>query len=1111
MATLRELAIRVTADATSYQREMSRASRLGTDYYKTMEERSRRLDAYIASNNRSIQAMNAHLHSLKSSALGLASAFVGDFNITSIINAADDWGQLAVRVESAVQSIGGSISDYEAAQERLLAISNRNAKNVEDSQELFIATASSMRDLGYATNETLDFIEAMTNSYTLNAVAADKVQSSINIINKAMITGKVTGKQFQDLMSSTPNIASALANSLEKDERRIKSLGLNGQISMRQLADAMIKVKDETGKLVDDMGVTGRDGKTIISNNFKQLIGEINRSLGATKKLANGLIFIADNIKLIGTAGAGLAAVGLSRYFGRLSDSVINATKTTLDNRTAQISLAQIQLAGAKTLQAKAVAEVNAARFEAQRAVGLKANLIAQNNLTAAIDRQTLANNKLALAQSKVDALTSKMGLLSRAGSGLLGLLGGPLGLAMTALSVGAAFFTMSDGVKEAKKPIEDLQLPIDQLIEKYKNLDKSRQAVLKTDVSDDVKDKTKAVELEIPDLKEALKKSLSDVKPTGLDYPKVKFDLSSGNEKEIETYIEKITSLIAKVKDGTLPLKEFSDQFYEANGQLNAATLNSKSFEKTLIEMTRGTLESAIALAEQKEKLDAIEQVSREAANGVKQLDLVDFPNLDNQLATLNQELITNEAKTKYGAEAAFVLAGLQRAAGNAALEHSDSLVELAVKQKLSGNMSEELGKKLTELARKLRENFRLQEKFKHSGTSLSPADLYKSQLVKLNNQIDAYTDITELQKLRRQLAEGELSKLSETQKKMLEIKAVELDQLNAKKEYKSILDSLRSPTEQQFDTYKQQLEVLEKGNFSLKEREELLDKINKKSMESLPTSSYQNSYNGLGSDLLNVFEDEKRLIDWKEQQLKIQSDLLNKKKIKHEEYAQAVISIEDTMQKKQKDIQDAYTLATLGTFSSLTGSIADMFKETAGESSAAYKAMFLASKASAIAQATISTLVAANKAREMGEPHGEIAASIVMGLGMANVGLIASQTIVGMAHSGIDYIPKEGTWLLDKGERVLDARTNSDLRNFLKNPYGFTKNASPALDASTNANLRSRLNSTNMITVNVPVSVGNSEFTEGEAKELGNVIRETVLSVIDNEMRPGGKLNRR
>jgi hypothetical protein len=51
MATLRELAIRVTADSSSYQREINRASRLGNDFYKTMEERSRRFDTNIARNN----------------------------------------------------------------------------------------------------------------------------------------------------------------------------------------------------------------------------------------------------------------------------------------------------------------------------------------------------------------------------------------------------------------------------------------------------------------------------------------------------------------------------------------------------------------------------------------------------------------------------------------------------------------------------------------------------------------------------------------------------------------------------------------------------------------------------------------------------------------------------------------------------------------------------------------------------------------------------------------------------------------------------------------------------------------------------------------------------
>ncbi|KXZ65969.1 hypothetical protein AVENLUH5627_02699 [Acinetobacter venetianus] len=39
----------------------------------------------------------------------------------------------------------------------------------------------------------------------------------------------------------------------------------------------------------------------------------------------------------------------------------------------------------------------------------------------------------------------------------------------------------------------------------------------------------------------------------------------------------------------------------------------------------------------------------------------------------------------------------------------------------------------------------------------------------------------------------------------------------------------------------------------------------------------------------------------------------------------------------------------------------------------------------------------------------------------------------ISGMAHNGIDNIPKEGTWLLDGGERVLNPEQNKDLTNYL------------------------------------------------------------------------------
>ncbi|MCO6537830.1 MAG: tape measure protein [Gilliamella sp.] len=1097
MATLRELAIRVTADSSSYQREMSRASRLGTDYYKTMEDRSKRFDAYIASNNRSVQAMNMQLTQLKSSALSVATAFAGGFAFTSIVNMADDWGQMAARIRMAITSVEGSADNYEQVQGRLLEISNRNAKAIEDSQELYVATASSMRDLGYSTNDTIDFIEAMSNSYTINATSADKVSTSINAITKSMITGKVSSNDWKSIMASTPNVVTALANSTGKFENVIKQLGISGQISMRQLADAMIKVKDETGEMADGMGNTVKDGFTQISNSFKALIGELNSSTGVTQGIASGLKVVADNIHLITGAGAAFVGIGLSRYIGSISASlktstleIIRNTNETRGNALAQKHLAEAELQKiavekqsiatsklALIARSQNVTSIQSGMHIRQAVLKLEAQEIALN------EQEIQTKNRLAVA-NKQAALSNS--ILSRAGSGLLGLLGGPVGLLTTAVSVGAAFFAMGDGADKAKKPLEELQLPVDELLARFKELDKSRQLNITTGLQAEIDINTKDIDINVSEIKDKLTDKLTDILPAG--YSGVTLYLSPSNKQAIDEYVNEIDSLKNKLKEGEITSKEFGEKLFEAGQKFTSATAGGEQFKTLIGNITTALLENAQKLAENKEKMDAVGKASAETAKEIKLLDVADFPNLENQLGVLSQQLDVNKVKSESGAEAAFVLAGLQRAAGDAAIEHAADLIALAKGQELTGKMSEELTEKLRLYTKNLRESFKLQEGFKHSKTIKSAAELYKSQLDKLNSQINAYTDITELQKIRRQLAEGELSKLTDIQKKALESKAIELDKLNAQKEYKSIMDSLRTPAEQQLDTYKQQLDIIEKANLSLKERQDLLEKMAKKASESAPSFSYHNSYNGIGSDLLNVAEDDKKLQDWKEDQLTILADLLEKKKIMYEEYADAVVSIEDTMQQKQKDIQSAYTLATLGTFSSLTGSIADMFKETAGESSAAYKVMFLASKASAIAQATISTFVAANKARELGMPYGEIAANVVMGLGMANVGMIAAQTLTGMAHSGIDNIPKEGTWLLDKGERVVDARTNADLKDFIKS----NKSGSN-------------------ITVNTPINVESGGVSQQDVQLLANEVYVLITNRLQYEKRPGGILNKR
>lgn len=107
--------------------------------------------------------------------------------------------------------------------------------------------------------------------------------------------------------------------------------------------------------------------------------------------------------------------------------------------------------------------------------------------------------------------------------------------------------------------------------------------------------------------------------------------------------------------------------------------------------------------------------------------------------------------------------------------------------------------------------------------------------------------------------------------------------------------------------------------------------------------------------------------------------------------------------------------------------------------------------------------------------------------------VGAVSSLALAGMAHDGIDNIPKEGTWLLDRGERVVDRRTNSDLKDYLADRKG--GGGAP------------------QITIHAPVTVeGQAGMSEAEARKQGQVtadaINAVVMTRIERESRPGGLL---
>lgn len=419
----------------------------------------------------------------------LATSAAGALSIGIVIKTVDEWGQVAARMKNALRSVEGDIKNYSAIQERFLTISNRNGKDIADTQLLYIGAATAMQELGYSTTQTVDYIESLSSAMTANASSVNEVLSMQNALNKSMVAGRVAGENWNSIMNATPTLLGDIAKELEKQnsgikvtEMEVKKLAADGKISFKLFADAVMAAKDANNALADSMDNTVADGLTRVTNSAKAYYGELNQSLGITRAVSASLAAVSDNFASVSTVLTGIVGIGAARYFGNLSSSIYDSTKKAAENaltnrklavdkvNTARATLIQSQNEKAAAIAAieSTKAQQAAATTEVQR-ISLKTQLANQTAvLTAATQAETVATTELAAAQGRLSVANNLV-------KGGLALVGGPIGLAMLAAGGMYAFAT---SMQQAKEDAIALSRGLDGLVAKLKEMTREQKLI---------------------------------------------------------------------------------------------------------------------------------------------------------------------------------------------------------------------------------------------------------------------------------------------------------------------------------------------------------------------------------------------------------------------------------------------------------------------------------------------------------------------------------------------------------------------------------------------------------------------------------------------------------
>ncbi|WP_157814514.1 tape measure protein [Pseudomonas tolaasii] len=925
-----------------------------------------------------IAAQERALGSLTSAVGGYAKAMAGALAVGSLIHMSDEWGQISSRLKIAT----GSQNEFTEAQTRLMDIGKVTYKSFAENAELFIRITGVLKDYGGTANDALNVTEALSLGLAVSGTKGQATAAVIDQVSKSLEGGKLQGDGFNAVVTQAPRLLQALQDSLGKNRDELRKMSTDGKLTIDVVAKAWISQVGKMRKETDGMKTSVADAGIRMKDALLEYVGTVDDGVQVTTKLAAAINFAADNLSTLASVAA---AGGIALIAKRGAEATRTLVVSTREAISASVGRAAAQVDAAAASLRVAQADVIAASRQVAFATTTAEATVAQRALTAAKIADLEASRALAVAQRSQAAAGS---LIGRSASGIMGLLGGPVGLTALAAGTAASFLLFRDGANAANTAAIDLKRPISDLRKEWEGLGNAqRRPVLDKMIQEQAEAKKKAAEI-VKEMQAVAQGPSGDYlggqRFTANQYQRtaasgnfrrgiaggVDIDQSTQNlvkntgaNKEVQGTLE---ALAAKYQENILKVGVLGDQI----GALNGVMVDAKGAAEGVSAGLQSIKPPSAELVTAWEK-----RIASLTEKGAKFKDATSLGEVNRQGAIDNLDQ-TPEGKA--------ILAKARAAATQADAEE---------KAKKAREESARVAKQAS-------------DKAKQDAKQLE--DSYSRTLRSLNEQTEVHGRKTELAKIEFETTKGTLSKLDAAKKVELERAAIALDHLNSQKAYKDLMGDVQKQENSLLVTTKKRYEELNRinkqGGLKADQYRDGADAISKASIEKAPKfSGLDASVGGASGEMIKAAEAEATLKKWHDKQLAMQAELHAQKLTSEQQYLDRVAEINKTNQSRLADIQGAYKVAVIGAFSELSGQAADMVGKIAGEQSGAYKALFVAQKAFAVASIIMNAQIAAAKApAELTILGGIPVGAALLASGYANAGMVAGMALAGFSEGG-------------------------------------------------------------------------------------------------------------
>ncbi|QGJ39444.1 phage tail tape measure protein [Citrobacter freundii] len=782
MATLRELIIKISANSQSFQAEIQRASRLGQNYYKTMQDGGRKASSATRETQQALAAVSAQLSETKRAATGLAGAFAGAFATGHLITLADEWNSVNARLKQA----STSTEDFSNSQRALMEISQKTGTAFSDNAGLFARSSASMREFGYSSAEVLKVTEAVSTGLKLSGASTAEASSVITQLSQALAQGVLRGEEFNSVNENGDRIIRALAAGMGVARKDLKAMADQGLLTIDKVVPAITSQLQAMQGEFEAMPKTVSGSFQKVENSFMQWVGGANDAYGASATLAGGLESLAGNIDTVATAAGVLTAVGVSRYFGNWTQQLKTQTEQLIAARTEEISLTAAKIEGANaslaqitadkamlvTNQQSLVAQLELATTEKQRTA--IRGLLAKNSADLVkVNRSEIATvNALAAANQRLNAMTS---ITRTAWAGVSSLFGGIPGILM--LGAGA-WYAWYQNQEQARQSAIQYASTLDGVVEKAKEMSEIQ---LRGSISDSgasidaLKDKLEDLRAKQDEAAASIAEYTKLARQLGVEH-----DQNNGYVRNAAKAQREYNQISRDIADTTAQLNKVVESQNKLQDELaSKVSVSGAAFRKIQQDIQNAINVNDAMAASMSVTIQFMDEM-RKKSGGVTGKPEINNSSYDKFIKQQEESIALSQRE------------GVERAKLKAL---QDAIRQGAIRTDNSGAVLPGQEKQIAAIQSNAATDFNLlesQKKPRGKTSEQKTEDVYNRLIKQQKEQIALQDQSTELAKVKYQVSQGELAALTEAQKKTVLQNAALIDQVKLREQLRNYEASL-------------------------------------------------------------------------------------------------------------------------------------------------------------------------------------------------------------------------------------------------------------------------------------------------------------------------------